>query len=359
MGTPVVITGWTAVSPFGLGRQAFSDGLSEGRSTAVTYDAEDSPDTHACRVPDLDPAKILNGKGIRHLDRASQLALATLGELVDPEIDTGDRGGLVIGTTAGSVQSEMDHIRLSLTMPRPYFIEPKTVASGTMNCATAQCAIRFGITGPNTTLAGGRGAAIHALGYARRLLTMDRADSVIVGAVEEWTSVRAWVTHHAGYRSGTPLGEGCAAFRVEHAGTNRPVLAEVLGLDTRVSPNDGETAASLTECALGVLELAGVKSWDVWAVLGPFGTDQTVPEGLFSGASAEVPDFGVIGDTGAVSSAFAVVTALGVLRARPDSAGKVVLVMSSDPDGVVACALLRLVADDAHRDETKAEDHDE
>jgi 3-oxoacyl-[acyl-carrier-protein] synthase II len=354
MGTPVVITGWTAVSPFGLGRQSFSDGLREGRSTVVEHVVEGSPDKQACLVPGLDPAKILNGKGIRHLDRGSQLALATLGELVDPETDTGLRAGLVIGTTAGSVQSEMDHIRLSLTMPRPHFLEPKTIASGTMNCATAQCAIRFGITGPNTTLAGGRGAALHALNYAHRLLTLDRADSVIVGAIEEWTTARAWVTHHAGHREGKPLGEGCAAFRVEPAATaKRPVLAEVLGFGSRVALEPGDTAATMTECALGVLKHADVKSWDVWAVLGPVGTDVGIPDGLFGNAIADVPDFEVMGDTGAVSAAFAVVAALDVLRSLPDADGKVVLVVASDPGGVVACALLRLVT---NRDETRKDD---
>ncbi|GLZ29098.1 hypothetical protein Lesp02_12880 [Lentzea sp. NBRC 105346] len=337
-----VITGWSAVSAYGFGRHAFTEGVVSGRATAAPA-MEGAPDTHVCWVPDLDPKNILDGKGIRHLDRASQLALATFSELVEPGVDTGERAGVVLGTTAGSHQVELDQIRDTHRNARPHHLAPKQVASGTMNCAAAQCAIRFGIHGPNTTVAGGRGAALHALGYARRLLAMDRADSVIVGAVEEATFARAWFTHAAGTRPGQWLGEGGAAFRVEPSGTSRPVLAEVLGIGTRLALNvreghlpkpqvgEGGLHDTLATCVREVLARAEVSPSSVHAVVGP------EPEGLFKDL-ADVPDLSFMGDTGSVSSAYAIVTALGVLRLP----GEVVLVTSADPDGAVACALLRL-----------------
>ncbi|MEU5693051.1 beta-ketoacyl synthase N-terminal-like domain-containing protein [Actinosynnema sp. NPDC020468] len=296
-----VITGWSAVSAHGRGRAAFLAGLGSTPADPLVPDVPATP-----------------GQGGVRLDRASLLALAALEELV-ADVDTGDRAGLVLGTTSGSLHTEMEHMRSSLTEKRPHHLDPKTIPSGTMNCAAAQCAMRYGVTGPNTTLAGGTGAALHALGYAARLLVADRADTVLVGAVEESTPSRTAVEHAAhGVR---PLGEGGAVVRLERAGGPRPVLAEVLATHGVLGPPE--------TCATALLRRAGLDRSDVWAVLGPV-------EGFPDAVTRRLPEPG-LGDTGAASGAFALATALG--RGEP---GEHVLVLAHDADGTTAGALLRL-----------------
>jgi len=341
-----VITGWSVVSPYGFGGKSYLDGLVTGDETArpVDIDGRALPDTLACVVPGLDPAAILDGKGVRHLDRASQLALVTLSDLVDDTVDTGLRAGLVLGTALGSVQTEMDHMRASLVNRRPHLLDPKTLASGTMNCAAAQCAIRFGITGPNTTIAGGRAAGLHALDYACRLLAAGRADSVIAGAVEEYTAARAWLTHQACSRRHQWLGEGCAVVRVEPAGGAREPLAHVLAVGGRVAVDD-DLPATVVACVRDLLHRTGLRPEDIWAVPDAGGSVReraaiaalVGPDALTRVASAEK-----IGDTGAASAAFAVAAAVGLAAGRPEAVGQHVLVVASDPNGAVSGALLRL-----------------
>ncbi|MCP2242205.1 beta-ketoacyl synthase N-terminal-like domain-containing protein [Lentzea aerocolonigenes] len=343
--TTAVVTGWSVVSPFGFGAKSYVDGVLGGDIAARPVDAGEVvlPDALACTVRGLDPAAILDGKGIRHLDRASQLALATLSELVEPGLDTGERAGLVLGTALGSVQTEMDHMRASLRARRPHLLDPKTLASGTMNCAAAQCAIRFGITGPNTTVAGGRAAGLHALDYASRLLAAGRADRVIAGAVEEYTPARAWLTHHACSRRLEWLGEGSAMFRLEAPGAREP-LAHVLAVTGRVAV-DRDLPAAVVACARDVLDRAGVGAAAVWAAIdaGSSLRERAALAGLVGlDALTRVPGAEGIGDTGAASAAFAVATALGLVGRWPEAAGRNVLVMATDPNGAVSGALLRL-----------------
>jgi 3-oxoacyl-[acyl-carrier-protein] synthase II len=343
--TAAVITSWSVVSPFGFGVKSYVDGLVSGDDTArpVGGDGPALPDAQACTVPGLDPAAILDGKGVRHLDRASQLALATLSDLVDHDLDTGERAGLVLGTALGSVQTEMDHMRASLRGRRPHLLDPKTLAGGTMNCPAAQCAIRFGITGPNTTIAGGRAAGLHALDYAGRLLAAGRAGRVIAGAVEEYTPARAWLTHHACSRRMERLGEGGVLFRLEPPGAREP-LAHVLAVSGRVALGC-DLPGAVAACAQDLLDRTGVAPGDVWAALDTGGSvrERAAVAGLVGpDALTRIPGADGIGDTGAASAAFAVASALGLATRWPEAAGRHVLVMATDPNGAVSGALLRL-----------------
>jgi len=342
-----VITGWSAMSPFGMGRVAFAEGIRSGRASDVVIEAAGFPGARprACLVPDFDPAKLLDGKGVRHLDRASLLALAAVGDLVEPDVDTGERVGVVLGTTSGSVQSETRIRRDSLTKPKPYAVSSTRTPSATMNCAAAQCAIRYGITGPNTTLAGGRAAALYALAYTSRLLAANRANTVIAGAVEEHSATRSWLVHHGRDAQKPWLGEGSVVFRVEPAAAGREPLAEVLAVQTRVCA-DGDPQAVFAGCVRALLARGGVTAAEVWAaVLTSGGEPEREVLARLCGAAAlsRVPGIEQLGDAGAVSAAFGIASVLSVAEDEPAAAGRLVVVASSEPGRAVATALLRLV----------------
>ncbi|MFI6024820.1 beta-ketoacyl synthase N-terminal-like domain-containing protein [Amycolatopsis magusensis] len=329
-----VITGWSAVSPFGAGEAAFAEGVRAGRDTAAPPGKDWAvPGPAACLVPDYDPKALVGGKVGRATDRATVFALATVGHLAKrAETEPDDRTGLVLGTTSGSLRSTMSITRDSLVSAKPHQVDTKVLPAAVMNYAAAQCAIRYGLTGPNTTIAGGPGAGLFALAYANRLLAAGRADRVLAGAVEEFSAERAWVSHHNG---GGVLGEGGVVFRVEpHSGAG---LAEIVAVHSRVVLA-GDVTEALRDTASALMAQA---PGDIWAAVPATGSaaERAVASARFGDPALDrVPGTGLIGDTGAAAAAFAVAAAL----CAPGPPGRLVVVLSGDPAGSAAGILLRV-----------------
>ncbi|MDX3187126.1 beta-ketoacyl synthase N-terminal-like domain-containing protein [Streptomyces sp. MN03-5084-2B] len=311
-----VITAWTAVSPYGIDRESFVDGLRGGRAAPVS----DGAVHQAALVPGFDVRELLGRKGTRSMDRLIGLSVWAVGHLTgDRPAERGDRCGLVLGTM-GSLQSTMDFSRSSFAEAKPYFVDAARMPNSIMNSAAGQCAIRHSLTGPNVTLAGGRPAGLSALACALRLLRAGRASNVLVGAVEEYSDTRSWIESHSGV--GGVLGEGCVMLRVEPAGEH-PALAEVLAVRSRVALS-GDVEGALASCVDDALAAAGVAAADVAIE-------------LWSGVPGRAdPVAGLIGDTGAATAMFQVAAVLAT-----GEPGAVAVVGSADRDGAVVCAVLR------------------
>ncbi|MGW9214095.1 beta-ketoacyl synthase N-terminal-like domain-containing protein [Embleya sp. NPDC055664] len=350
----IAITAWDAVSPFGVGRDAFTEGLWSGArpAAAPTPTPPPAPGSRACLVPDFSPREALRGK-TRSMDRVTALAAVAVGRLLakadpDPAPDAPEQTGLVLGTATGSVQSMTDFTRESFQGARPYHVDPARTPNTVMNCAAGQCAIRYGLRGPNATIAGGRAAGLLALSYQRRLLACGRARRVVCGAAEEYSVTRSWLEHHARADDADPmpLGEGCAVILGDGA-AGAPVLAEVLSVRSRVHRGD-DPADTIRQVAVEVLASAGVAADEVWAVSpsrppGPAGEREWAAlTRLFAPNALDRLPRLPFGDTGAASAAFQLVSVLSASDRLPAAAGRAALVSSVDRDGTVACALLRL-----------------
>ncbi|MFI2411796.1 beta-ketoacyl synthase N-terminal-like domain-containing protein [Streptomyces sp. NPDC018947] len=358
--TRPVITAWSAVSPYGIGKDRFVSGVLAGQDTRTPLNPGKwaAPDDHACLIPAFELREVLGKKGTRSMDRVTGLAVTAVRDLLT---DSGDRRtasdeetALVLGTTTGSAQSMMDFTRASLEGDKPFYVDPSLMPNAVMNCAAGQCAIRHSLKGPNTTIAGGRVAGLSALSYATGLLASGRARTVLAGAAEEFSDARAWLEHHRRGEDGAGalLGEGCAMFMLESAdtpGARDLALADVLAVQSRVYADDPREA--LGACVDAVLRRAEVAAGDVWAVsaAGPSGTvgDQE-REALTARFGAEVldraPAMTSVGDTAAASAAFQIGALLAAAERSAVPDGAVALVSSVDDNGVVACAALRLHA---------------
>ncbi|WP_330330480.1 3-oxoacyl-ACP synthase [Streptomyces sp. NBC_00536] len=354
-----VITGWSAVSPYGIGAEALAEGLRTSRSTVAPVDTArwKVPGSRAHLVP-FETREVLGKKGTRSMDRVTGLAVAAVGSLLERpgavrEAETGERAALVLATTTGSAASMMDFTRSSLVGDRPYDVDPAVMPNAVMNCAAGQCAIWYGIKGPNTTLAGGRAASLLSLNYATRLLGSGRADSVLLAAAEEYSAARYWLERHSrgAEAPGVALGEGAAVLLVQPAdgvAPEHPVLAEILAVRTRVATG-AQVRPALEACVRSALEAAGVRPREVWAAgagdaPGRLGhlerevlTEVCGPEAL-----DRVPAVSRIGDVSAASGAFQIAMLLATAEADAESAGQVAVVTSADRDGSLACAVLRL-----------------
>ena len=356
-----VITGWSAVSPYGIGREAFLEGARTGRATVAKLDTEQwdgGPDELACLVPGFSAREVLGKKGTRSMDRVTGLAVATVRELLRDELGedgpyTADEGAaLVLGTTTGSAQSMMDLTRDTWVNEKPFYIDPSQFPNTVMNCAAGQCAIWYGLKGPNTTVAAGRASGLLALNYARRLLNSGRATTVLCGAVEEYSTARSWLEWHTRRpdEGATVLGEGCAVLRLDHPHTTTHTpLAELITVTSAVVGPHGITP-SLTQLITNTLNRTGLTPNDIWALSPstPAGTagdhERHALNHVFHHHTPHrIPAPGPIGDTAAATATFQIITLLTHAHHNPAPPGRIALITAVDRDGVLACALLRLL----------------
>lgn len=356
-----VISAWAAVSPFGIGREAFRDGLLAGHGTAAPVsgpeDRAAGPGEMACVVPGFEIREVLGKKGTRSMDRLTAVAVATVGQLVahaDAEAESGPGRALVLGTTTGSAQSMMDFTRSSLTGDKPFFVDPARFPNTVMNCAAGQAAIWHQLKGPNVTIGGGRAAGLLALNYARRLQRTARARSVLCGGAEEYSPARAWLQRHsrADDEAGAVLGEGCAMLLVEPAGPDcaeRPGLAEVLAIEFGVFAGPGDVRTVLSSVLRRAFASAGADPAQLWAVApggvpGGLGVQEhaAIQDVLGDAAPRSIPCTALIGDTAAAAATFQLVSALAFAENEPSARARLALVTAVDRDGVVGCALLRI-----------------
>jgi 3-oxoacyl-[acyl-carrier-protein] synthase II len=354
-----VISAWSAVSPFGIGRAAHSAGRVADEQPPTVLDKNEwrVPDESAYLARDFDTRVVLGKKGTRSMDRLTGLAVTAVRELLDdPATDraaaTGPGAGLVLGTTTGSAQSLMDFTRDSFTEEKPYFVETARFPNAVMNCAAAQCAIWHQLRGPNATVAGGRVAGLYALNYARRLLAAGRARTVLCGGAEEYSPARSWLEHYA-RQSGEPvsvLGEGCTMLLIEppeSADERGAGLAEVLSVDFGVFV-EGSLREQLAARLRRMLKRANATPDDVWAI-SPSGASGSAGDAewgalhdVFRGDATKIATTAGLGDLGAATASFQLVTVLDLAQRTPEARGNLAVVTAVDRTGVFGAALVRI-----------------
>lgn len=274
----LAITGWGVISPIGIGRPQFREGLETARPSwspvkGVVNDA--LPIDVAGVIPEFQTTKFLGSKGTRSLDRTTAMAVTAVGMALEHsgvgETVPRSRIGLALGTSTGSIRSISEFTRETLTRERPYLVNPALFPNTVMNCAAGQSAIWHRLKGPNATISGGHLSGLLALRYAGLTLHRGYADVLVTGCVEEFCAETAWAAHHTS--AGTPaLAEGCAMFVIEPAdrvdAARRPVVAHVLGCEVGTyAPDTQDSARShatgLARCIERVLTRAGVAAADV------------------------------------------------------------------------------------------------
>jgi 3-oxoacyl-[acyl-carrier-protein] synthase II len=286
----VVFTGLGVVSPIGVGRAAFWAGLREGRPGLRPVTLFDTAKLHshlAGEVPDFDPEPILGKKGLRLLDRTTRLALAAAALALDdaglaPSPAGAERAGVVLATTVGSAQSRGEFF-VEAIRGGPRAVNPALFPNTVVSSPASQVAIRFGLRGPNTTIASGFTASLRALDVAARLVAGGQADLVLAGGVEELSELTYAGFHNAGllaaadhpagersvpfdrHRHGLHLGEGAVILVAEPLERARArgarVLAEYGGAgtaaDLRAADRYDPRGAGLARAVARALARAG------------------------------------------------------------------------------------------------------
>lgn len=354
----IAITGAGVLSPIGYGREAFWEALSYGAKgfrPITLFDTTPFRVRIAGELSDFDPIAILGKKGLRDLDRSTQLLCAAAKAALDDARlpvteEASHRMGVSVGTTFGSLHSISQFDRSGL-IEGPRLVNPSHFPNTVINSPASQVSIRFKIRGFNTTLSTGFCAGLDAIMYGADFLRMERADVVLAGGVEELCEETFLLFHNLGHlsgmdgrepvsrpfdalRDGCILSEGAAVLvleREEHARERGgEILAVVMGGGSAFDPAaDGTFAqpaagAGLRTAIEAALREAKLAPYDIDylcacanATPGLDRMEARVIHEVFQDHAHAMPVSAIksmIGETYSASGALAVVAAMGAIR---------------------------------------------
>ncbi|MFH0775443.1 MAG: beta-ketoacyl-ACP synthase II [bacterium] len=351
-----VITGIGLVTPIGIGKDAFWQALSAGRSgiSRITqFDCTNMPVKIAAEVKDFHPEEFMDRKQAKRSDRATQLAIAASQLAIkDSGINSEEereRIQVIIGAGVGGLAFAEEQVAAFL-QHGPEKISPFLSIITFSGALSSMVSLELGVKGPSITVSTGCPAGTDAIGYGFMAIRKGEAEIVLAGGAE--APIRPVVIHSFyamralslrndepekasrpfdAKRDGFVIGEGAGIVileELEHAlkrGAN--IYAEVIGY---ASTNDAyhmtapaPDGASAAQCFRLALQEAGVGPTDV-GYINPHGsstplndrTETKVIKDVFGEYAYKIPVSSTksmlghsIGATGAVE---AIVCALAI-----------------------------------------------
>ncbi len=187
----VVITGLGCVTALAESADGLFTALCEGKSgisVIESFDTSTYPVRFGGEIKQFDPAKYIEHRESKRMDRFTQFAVAAASQAVDNSgLDFSKenvfRTGVIVGTGIGGIKEiEDQHIRILEKGPMRCspFCVPRLMA----NAASGNIAIRYGLRGPNFSVVSACASGSNAIGEAFSNILADRSDIVIAGGSE-------------------------------------------------------------------------------------------------------------------------------------------------------------------------------
>jgi 3-oxoacyl-[acyl-carrier-protein] synthase II len=255
----VVITGIGAVSPNGIGREAFWSATRQGKSGVKRislFDASELGVQVAGEVRGLDVDRYVEIKDRPHVSRVVPLARAAAAEAltdagIEPERlsrEEQQQIGVLVGSGGGSQEFTEEQYRLYYTGKHKQ-VSVYTIPTSTIGTLASEISMHFGFRGPSHVVSTGCTSSSDALGYAFRQIRFGAAERMLVGGADApiaYLIVRGFLLmriltqrwNHAPERASRPfsrdrdgfvLGEGAWFFFVEALDAARARGAHVYG----------------------------------------------------------------------------------------------------------------------------------
>jgi len=275
----VVVTGLGMLSPLGSNVTSSWKKIIDGSSGVKIIDKFDTSDfeTKFAATVDINPEDYLDKKETRRTDPFIQYGLIASKEcLDDSKIDLENidpnRFGVSIGSGIGGLGTIEDNKTL-LSERGPKKISPFFVPGAISNMVSGYASLKFGLRGPNISIASACSSASHSIGYSFRSIVHGDADLMLTGGSEMATTplgiagfnaAKALSTNNENPtkasrpwdqdRDGFVLGEGAGCLLLEeyeHAiARGAKIYAEIIGFGMSADahhitspPNEGEGAA--------------------------------------------------------------------------------------------------------------------
>ncbi|MCW5936868.1 MAG: beta-ketoacyl-ACP synthase II [Fimbriimonadaceae bacterium] len=251
----VVITGLGAVTPIGIGTDAFWNAALSGKSgggPVTLMDATDYPTKVAAEVRDFQAENWLDKKEARRVDRflalaaaAAQMAMDDACFPADPDVRLNT--GVLIGSGIGGLTLLSEQSR-KLHAEGPGRITPFLVPYMIPDMASGFVSIIHGLKGPNTCVVSACATGADAIGTAARTIQHGDAVAMVCGGTEApineigmagFCAARTMTTRnddpeHASRpfdkdRDGFMMGEGAGVFVLEDLDFARARGARIYG----------------------------------------------------------------------------------------------------------------------------------
>ncbi len=298
MSNRVVITGLGAITPIGMGKEEFWNGLMEGRNgidKITRFDASEYGAQIAGEVKDFDPTAYIDKKEAKRMDRYTQFAVAAAGMAIedaklDLEKEDLDRIGTFVGAGIGGIETMHSQYE-KLFAKGPGRISPFFIPMMIANMAAGQVSITYKLHGPSSCIVTACATGSNCIGDAFRVIQRGDADVMIAGgteaaiseaAVAGFAAMKALCMDHNDdpahasrpfdkNRSGFVMGEGAGLVvleSLEHAkARGAHIYAEVVGYGANsdayhiTSPAPGGEYQA--KCMQAALDDAGMKASEV------------------------------------------------------------------------------------------------
>jgi 3-oxoacyl-[acyl-carrier-protein] synthase II len=259
----VVITGMGCVTPLGIGRNAYWQGLVSGKSGVRRIEAFDPasfPVQIAAEVPSFDWEAQLNPKDRKHVPRTVPLALAAAREALedarlspqDMPLDERRAFGVELGTGGGGLAFTEQQYEYWYVGP-VYKASVYTIPASTHGGLSSELSMAFGLRGLSHIVSTGCTSSTDAISYAAQHVALGRQDLMLAGGVDapiapgilaafnlmtvlthEWNNEPQRASRpFSRNRSGIVLGEGAWIYVIEelkHAlDRDAQIYAEIIG----------------------------------------------------------------------------------------------------------------------------------
>lgn len=186
----VVITGLGPITPIGTGAQAFAQAQREGKSGVgpiTAYDPVHVASKIAGEVKE-DLSQWIEPREARKIDRFVQLALVAADLAVqdsglDPAELRSERVGTVVGSGIGGIKTFADQTQVALERNASR-VSPMFIPMMLANMATGHVAMRYGTTGPSSTVVTACATGTGSIGDAARYIQLGLADVMLAGGTE-------------------------------------------------------------------------------------------------------------------------------------------------------------------------------
>ncbi len=258
----VVVTGIGAITPIGITRDGFWNGLRAARSavrTVTRFDPVEFRSHNAAEVDDFHALDFMEVKRAKRLDRFGQFSVAAAKQAIDDAglrlaSESRDRVGAMMGTALGGMGYGEEQLAIFMRdgIRSVDAMLALTVFGGASSC---NIAMEFGLNGPNSTNAMSCASGAMAIGEAFRQIRDSYADVMIAGGAEAPLSPLCFgafsIIHAMSARNEDPatssrpfdqgrdgfvMGEGAAVVILEEydraIARGAPIYAELAGYGT-------------------------------------------------------------------------------------------------------------------------------
>lgn len=194
MSLRVVITGIGAVSPNGIGREAFWEASRQGKSGVrriQRFDPSSLPVQIAGEIVGFDTARYVSEKDAAHVSRVVPLAVAAAEEAVsdaglDPSqltLEERQRVAVLLGSGGGG-QEFVEHQYHLYYSGHVRQCSVYTIPSATIGTLASEISMRFGFRGFSHLISTGCTSSTDAIGYAAQNIQCGTADVVVCGGAD-------------------------------------------------------------------------------------------------------------------------------------------------------------------------------